>query len=52
MKKKATKTATRRIRKGAVQDLEPKADPKGGKVQTQDFVIIHRMDKASPVLFQ
>jgi len=52
MKKKATKTATRRSRKGAVQDLEPKADPKGGKVQPQDFHITHKVDKASPVLFQ
>jgi hypothetical protein len=50
MKKKATKTATRRGKKGTVQDLEPKADPKGGKVHPTDFVFVHKVDKASPVL--
>jgi hypothetical protein len=30
MRKKTTKANTRRAKKGAIKDLTPKADPKGG----------------------
>ena len=51
---KGKKSQGKAARKRAVKDLPPKkgADAKGGKATFTDFSFVHKVDKASPVLFQ
>ena len=53
MKKKASKTGGSR-RRTAVKDLSAtkSREVKGGKASFNDFQIVKKLDKASPVLFQ
>ena len=52
MKKQAKTGAKPRARKGAMKDLEPKADPKGGTVQLQGLQFTQKVNKASPVIYE
>lgn len=54
MKKKASKTGGKRQRQ-TVRDLaadKANSVKGGGKAKVSDFNFVHKVDKASPVLFQ